>query len=221
VKDFRAGDIMTGKTHKAIGTATGIAFAIYGLRHGNPAAVLGMVSAPMAAMLPDIDHGSSRIGQTRRMVANLVVAVLLLGLVVSAWRYSWHITNYRTLVLTLIMFAIPVMIFFGISQTKWMRNTIGFVTKHRGIMHTLLLPIFMFFSVGFINESYFRILVLGALLGYLSHILADCLTVKGCPILFPITRKNISLIKITTGTVEEKICAAVIITLILVLGFVF
>jgi len=212
---------MTGKTHKAIGIATGIAFSIYGIRHGNPAAILGMVSAPMAAMLPDIDHGSSRIGKTRKMVANIVVAVLMVALIISAWRYSWHIESYRTLVLTLLVVAIPIAILFGISQTKWGRSTIGFVTKHRGIMHTLLLPIFMFFAVGFINEIYFRILALGALLGYLSHIFADCLTIKGCPILFPITRRNFSLIKLTTGSVEEKICAAVIITLILVLGFVF
>ena len=88
-------------------------------------------------------------------------------------------------------------------------------------MHTLLLPVFMFFAVGFINEAYFRILVLGAVLGYLSHILADCLTVKGCPVLFPFTKRNFSLIKITTGSVEEKIAAAVVITLILGLGFVF
>jgi len=212
---------MTGKTHKAIGVATGLAFSIYGLRHGNPAAILGMVSAPMAAMLPDIDHGGSRIGKTKKMVANLVVAVVILAVIVSAWRYSWHITNYRTLILIVTVVAIPTLILFGLSQTKWGRSAIGFATKHRGIMHTLLLPICIFFAVGFINVSYFRILALGALIGYTSHILADCFTVNGCPILFPITRKNISLLKIKTGSAEERICAAVIITLVLVLGFVF
>jgi len=212
---------MTGKTHKVIGIAAGVAFSIYGLRHGNPAAILGMVSAPMAAMLPDIDHGSSRIGKTRKLVANLVVAVLIVATVIAAWRYSWHIESYRTLVLTLLVVAIPIAVLFAISQTKWGRSTIGFVTKHRGIMHTLLLPVFMFFAVGFINEIYFRILVLGALIGYLSHILADCLTVKGCPILFPITRRNFSFIKLTTGSVQEKVCAAVMITLFIVLAFVF
>jgi len=212
---------MTGKTHKAIGIATGVAFSIYGLRHGNPAAILGMVSAPMAAMLPDIDHGGSRIGKTRKMAANIIVAIVILAMIVSAWRYSWHITNYRTLILVVAVVAIPTLILFGLSQTKWGRGAIGFATKHRGIMHTLLLPICIFFAVGFINVIYFRILALGALIGYTSHILADCFTVNGCPILFPITRKNISLIKIKTGSVEERICAAVIITLVLVLGFVF
>ncbi|MCL2526778.1 MAG: metal-dependent hydrolase [Defluviitaleaceae bacterium] len=212
---------MTGKTHKVIGIATGIAFSIYGLRHGNPAAILGMVSAPMAAMLPDIDHGSSRIGKTRKIAANLVVALAIVALVVSAWSYSWYIESYRTLVLTLLIVAAPITALFWLSQTKWGRSTIGFVTKHRGIMHTLLLPIFMFFAVGFINEIYFRILVLGALVGYLSHILADCLTAKGCPVLFPITRRNFSLLKITTGSVQEKVCAGVLVTIIIVLGFVF
>ncbi|MCL2362551.1 MAG: metal-dependent hydrolase [Defluviitaleaceae bacterium] len=210
---------MTGKTHKAIGVAAGVAFSIYGIRHGNPAALLGVVSAPLAAMLPDIDHGGSRIGKTRKMVANIVVAALVVALVAFAWTYSWYIDSYRTLILTLTIFAIPVLVIFGLSQTKFGRSTIGFATKHRGIMHTLLLPIFMFFSVGFINEIYFRILVLGAAIGYFSHIMADCFTTNGCPILFPITKKNISLIKIKTGSVHEKICAAIIITLILVLGF--
>ena len=213
------GTHMTGKTHKAIGIATGLAFSVYGLRHGNPAAILGMVSAPMAAMLPDIDHGGSRIGKTWKMAANIIVAVAILALIISAWRYSWHIANYRTLILVVFVLAIPTLILFGISQTKWGRSLIGFAVKHRGIMHTLLLPICMFFAVGFINEVYFRILALGALLGYTSHILADCFTTNGCPILFPFTRKNISLLKIKTGSAEERICAAVIITLILVAPF--
>lgn len=212
---------MTGKTHKAIGVAAGVAFSIYGIRHGNVAAVLGMVAAPMAAMLPDIDHGGSRIGKTRKMVANLVVAAAIVAIVIAAWIYSSYIDSYRTLILTLLIVAIPIALLFGISQTKFGRRNIAFATKHRGIMHTLLLPFVMFFAVGFINEIYFRILVLGATLGYLSHILADCFTVNGCPILFPITKKNISLLKIRTGSVEEKICAAIIITLILVIGFVF
>jgi len=212
---------MTGKTHKAIGIAAGVAFSIYGIRHGNPAAILGVVSAPLAAMLPDIDHGGSRIGKTRKMVANLVVAAAVAALVIGAWVYSSYIDNYRTLILTLLIVAIPVALLFGISQTKFGRRNIAFATKHRGIMHTLLLPFVMFFAVGFINESYFRILTLGATLGYLSHILADCLTISGCPILFPITKKNISLLKIKTGSAEEKICAAVIITLILIAGFIF
>jgi len=210
---------MTGKSHKAIGIATGVAFMVYGLRQGNTAFLLGTVSAPLTAMLPDIDHGGSRIGKTRKMVANIVVAILLVAVIAFAWTYSWYIDSYRTLLFVLVVFASPIIMIFGISQTKFGRSTIGFITKHRGIMHTLLLPIFMFLSVGLINDIYFQILILGACLGYFSHIIADCLTTNGCPVLFPISKRNISLLKIKTGSFIEKICVLVIIMMILALGF--
>ena len=50
---------MMGKTHKTIGIITGLAFSIYGVLSGNSLYTLALVTAPLGAMLPDIDHNST------------------------------------------------------------------------------------------------------------------------------------------------------------------
>ena len=207
---------MTGKSHKAIGTAVGIAITIYGLRNGINAAPLALVSAPLASLLPDVDHGSSKLGQGRQQVAKIAIAVAGLALIVAAWYYSAYIVaNYTTLVTMALGVVGPVAVIIFIGQTRWAKNLIGFASKHRGITHTLVIPACLIFVVWFVHEPYFRILLFGLIAGYLSHIIADCLTKKGCPILFPITTKTINLTNITTGSSGEKICMAVMITVII------
>ena len=206
---------MTGRSHKAIGMAAGIAFSIYGFRNGNPAATLVLVSAPLAAMLPDIDHGRSKIGRSRKAIAKLVVLVSIVGLISAAWYHSWYNMDYSILAVIVLGVVIPMGIIFRLSQSRAFKRSIGFVTKHRGLMHTLLIPATMAFASNFISEPYFRILLYGCVVGYVSHILADCMTKKGCPVLFPFTPRNISLTKIRTGSATEKTLVKVLIIVII------
>ena len=207
---------MTGKSHKAIGTAVGIAITIYGLRNGINAAPLALVSAPIAAMLPDVDHNSSKYGRGRQQIAKIAVALAGLVLVAAAWYYSAYIAANYTALLTMALGVVgPAATLIIIGQTKWAKNLIGFASKHRGITHTLVIPVCMVLAAPFVREPYFRILLFGLVAGYLSHIVADCLTKKGCPILFPITTKTINLTNIATGSNGEKICMAVMITIII------
>jgi len=207
---------MTGKSHKAIGTAVGIAITIYGLRNGINAAPLALVSAPIASLLPDVDHASSKYGQKRRQVAKISIAVAGLALIAAAWYYSAYIVaNYTTLLTMALGVVAPVAVLVLIGQTRWAKNLIGFASKHRGITHTLVIPACLIFVMQFVHEPYFRIMLYGLIAGYLSHIVADCLTKKGCPILFPVTTKTINLTNIATGSNGEKICMAVMITIII------
>ncbi|MCL2404444.1 MAG: metal-dependent hydrolase [Defluviitaleaceae bacterium] len=212
---------MTGKSHKAIGTAAGAAIAIYGIRQGDYVFALALVTAPLAAMLPDIDHGSARIGRLRKLIANIIVTAIAVAVVVAAWIHGRFILeNYRTVLLVGVGIVIPTLILFKLSQTKWVRETWGFVTKHRGIMHTLIIPICTVIATIFIRDRYFLILTYGFLAGYVSHILADCMTTKGCPILFPVLRRNIRFIKLKTGSDAERIQATIMVIVIILVAFI-
>lgn len=213
---------MTGKSHKAIGTAAGAAIAIYGIRQGDYALALALVTAPLAAMLPDIDHGSARIGKLRKLMANVVVTLAAVAVVIAAWIHGRLILeNNTTLLMVGIGVVIPTFFLFKLSQTRWVRDTWGFVTKHRGIMHTLIIPICAAIATIYIRDRNFLILTYGFLAGYVSHILADCMTVKGCPVLFPVSKKNIKLLNIKTGSQEEQIQTVILIIVILLVGILF
>ena len=210
---------MTGQSHKAIGVAAGAAIAIYGIGQGELAYALALVSAPLAAMLPDIDHGHAKIGKLRKQVANVAVTVLAVLVVVAAWMYGRVVLeNYRTVLLLGLIVVIPTLVLFKLSQTRWVRDTWGFVVKHRGIMHTLIIPVLTVFATIFIQDRYFLILTYGFLAGYMSHILADCLTSRGCPILFPLMRKNIKFSNIRTGSSAERTHTIVLVITIIVIA---
>ena len=210
---------MTGQSHKAIGVAVGAAIAIYGVGQGELAYAMALISAPLAAMLPDIDHDNAKIGKLRKQVANVAVTVLAVVVVVAAWMYGRFILeNYRTVLLLGLMVVIPTLVLFKLSQTKWVRETWGFVVKHRGIMHTLIIPVLTIVATIFIQDRYFLILTYGFLAGYVSHILADCLTSRGCPIFFPFLRKNIKFSNIKTGSSAEKTHTMVLVITILAIA---
>ena len=212
---------MTGTSHKAIGVAVGAAFTIYGFQNGIPAATLAMVSAPIAAMLPDIDHDNSKMGRVRKTTANIAIVIAALAMVGAAIYYGWYNVNYSALITLGVGVALPMAIFAALSRNKHIKNIMGFATKHRGIMHKLLLPGCLFIATRYINISdiHFLMLIYGGIAGYVSHIFADCITKRGCPILFPLTRKNISLTNISTGSVWEKISVAILIIGIIAIPF--
>ena len=212
---------MTGKSHSAIGIAAGIAFGIYGIRQGDVSFAAGILTAPLAAMLPDIDHSGSKIGKLRKRVASLIM--LLLGLafvgviVYFGMQLPYERTNLPALGLGVVL---PMVLLFFLSKNRVIAKSLRFVSKHRGLMHTLLIPACALIAALFIEEGFLRILTYGFVIGYVSHIFADCLTIKGCPILFPLTTKQIRFLGITTGGLGESfvriiIIAALILTSVL------
>lgn len=73
--------------------------------------------------------------------------------------------------------------------------------KHRGILHTpvvyLVLNAILILSLG--NHPMIHAAIFGALAGELSHLFLDMLNPSGIPLLWPVTRKRISLLPIQTG----------------------
>ena len=71
--------------------------------------------------------------------------------------------------------------------------------QHRGITHTLILPIILLICWQWYQEP----LLLAVSVGILSHIALDCLTEQGAPLLWPITKKRLSIGLANTGTRGE------------------
>ena len=87
-------------------------------------------------------------------------------------------------------------------------------------MHTLIIPAIMFAAAFFIEEPVFKIAVTGLTGGYMTHIFSDMLTVRGCPVLFPLSKKNISIMKIKSGSFAEYI-AGIALSAAIVVFFLF
>ena len=88
------------------------------------------------------------------------------------------------------------------------------LSRHRGIFHTIWIPVAIFLIAYFVVSKYFAIpalLLMGFFIGYGSHLIADSMTVQGTAPLHPLHRGQVrGLIK--TGGILETIfmCALVV-----------
>ena len=82
---------------------------------------------------------------------------------------------------------------------------------HRGITHSpIAMGAFVFFlyllsKLFIVTSPFIKLWFIGFFLGILSHIFLDMLTKGGVPLLLPFTRKRISLTKMKTGSMGEKL----------------
>lgn len=104
---------------------------------------------------------------------------------------------------------------------------------HRGITHSpIVMGAFVFFlyllsKLFIVTSPFIKLWFIGFFLGILSHIFLDMLTKGGVPLLYPFSKKKISLTNIKTGSVGEKVimiiimitCGYLIFNNIMFLGF--
>lgn len=207
---------MMGTQHKVVGIGFGIATALYvaeGL--GEPApAMLSMAAATVGCMLPDIDHDRSRIGRKRKFVTSLlgkltkasigILMVVTILLTVLLYMGLLSINLDMSKLIISLGGLIVVVIFAKVAQKT---ESVRWLTKHRGLMHTLIPPASILFASSASANAYWRFTFLGLGIGYLSHLLADMLTVEGCPILFPLTKNNKRFLKLKTKNKSTWIAA--------------
>ena len=200
---------MLGSQHKRMGTAAGIGVVTYTIMSGaNPALALFMVTTPIGAMLPDIDHDRSKLGSQRKKVTGLIKLAVVAGIVyfiVSSYM-SGGIVNAILNGVFLAGLAIMVNV---IESNKFIKRQLGFITKHRGIMHTLIIPMFLLGTTLWTSNVFYTYSIYGLCLGYVIHLLGDMATVEGAPILWPLTKANIRFMKLNTGkngTMLEVVC---------------
>ena len=167
---------MMGKTHKTIGIITGLAFSIYGVLSGNSLYTLALVTAPLGAMLPDIDHNSTKLGRARKAIFGLIEKAVLLSIVIAFLLFIMIGFSQGLIFIYMvkaIFIIIPIIVCVICSQSEWARKKFKFFIKHRGIMHTLIVPLTILIGAKMNSYQVMNILLLGLAAGYLSHLVAD------------------------------------------------
>lgn len=89
---------------------------------------------------------------------------------------------------------------------------IEFVFGHRGLFHSIHLPLLLFCLFYFFN---YKLAAFAILIGYLSHLLIDGLTVSGVNLLNPLLKLNINGFVKTGGVLEYLIFILLLIANIL------
>jgi len=86
-------------------------------------------------------------------------------------------------------------------KTKVLSYAINFIFGHRGIFHSVFVPLLFYLFFLLINQ---KILGLAVLLGYISHLFLDSFTIAGIKPLYPFYNKKIKGF-IKTGSFIETI----------------
>lgn len=91
-------------------------------------------------------------------------------------------------------------------RLKPLSHVINTLFGHRGFTHTLfawlLTSYFLFVLSGWIPMSvkgYVLAVFSGVIVGYMSHLLLDMLTVSGVPLLYPLSKKTLRFARLRTG----------------------
>lgn len=211
---------MNGKTHLAIGVSVGVSMTLYAVVSSNPTYALGMLSAPIGAMLPDIDHNSTKIGRVRKSAVKTIKIVTAIVAIITTLVSVFYGMIGKTEIMTKLLVAVvPITLIIFIATSNAFKQRFPFLAKHRGIMHTLCFPLAGLWCSQSLEGIYLNSILVGLFLGYLSHIFADCLTCMGCPIAFPISKNCYSLLPVVTGSPQEYVVAASLMLAIIAYGF--
>ncbi|MFC7442878.1 metal-dependent hydrolase [Laceyella putida] len=194
---------MEGKTHVAIGMATGVALACGAGDTGDVAALsLTVVTAAVGSLLPDIDEDGS-------LINNFIFPSLK--------------RNYRSFALAAIG-AVMVLFYFLKGLPAWVlwlgiyAAGVAYI-PHRTATHSLLACAY----VGWVTYTIAPAYTWAVVLGYLSHLIADTMTSAGVPYLWPYKKKfNLKGfgIKVKTGGAGDQLIGTVAI-IVAALGFVY
>lgn len=95
-------------------------------------------------------------------------------------------------------------------QSGFIGSIISFLTKHRGIFHSVFLAVLFFLLITTFLSNYYA---WALLIGYLSHLLGDALTPMGIHILYPLSNFKLRG-PIRTGGIAELLLLTGIIFLI-------
>lgn len=209
---------MNGVQHKIVGTGFGIAAASITFSvTKDPTAIAILPASMVGCMLPDMDHNATKLGRKRKVVTTLsngainlliyggiiVAGVLAILLVKGGMDYGFDLPSLLIAMCGLALFGLIRKKIRGSSGYKW-------ATRHRGLMHTNVIPVLLFIGMRVIGAPLYKNVIMGVMIGYVSHLFADMLTVEGCPVLFPLTTHNIRILKLRTKDKSCSIAATII-----------
>ncbi|MBH5319090.1 metal-dependent hydrolase [Paenibacillus sp. GSMTC-2017] len=212
---------MTGKTHLAIGAAVGAASAIY-FSHDLVNIALFASVAGFSALCADLDGPSmltSKITKLSKQIREFslwagVVYLILIAYFFLSDKYISPIIaggGFAAVLVGLVMKQGFVrnalvslvglyLIYHGLSHDQtWLMGLGLFVgwapwLAHRGMTHTIwIIPFWGWIGWGLEQELAVNGLAVTAMLGYVSHLVADTLTPSGVKWLYPLTKKSFKL----------------------------
>lgn len=220
---------MTGKQHQIVGIGFGVASAIIMTGAGIDYGFTSAITSAIGCWLPDMDHNSSKLGRKRKALTtatkktiNVVsIAIIILAIVGLAARYFTDyivpFSNSQLIIAIALVLALR-KLFFILGNNKG----IQWMAKHRGLMHTLIVPAIMYVFTGSLDGLLYS-LMMGLTVGYCSHLFADTFTVAGCPLLFPLTTMCIHFTNWESTKDKKKIdkCSKVLAVLAVVAAIVY
>ena len=193
---------MNGKNHAIAGAGAGIAMAITFAKAGSVEGVVLSIPAALAgAKLPDADHPNTKQGKIFSAVR--VIAPIVAVAVALAYLY---LVVYHNIAFNAWIIAIPIMVAWMLRDGTWFWG-------HRHGTHTLIFPLMFLVLYICLRVEYQTVseTILSLDAGYLSHLVADTFTARGCPLLYPFVKKEISLTKVKSK--EENKCRAIAIVI--------
>ncbi len=210
---------MMGVQHKTVGVGFGMALTMYLSAQGDPLSILALAGSTVGCMLPDIDHDRSRLGRKRafvtRVSGNILTGLVTAGIIGATALLIFTIIQMdkpeaNTSVSQILLVLMGLILFTVLRKAIGNSKTFRWATKHRGLMHTLLLPAILAYASTASSAPVWRDFFLGLTIGYCSHLLADMLTVEGCPILFPLSRGNVRILKLQTRNASTWLAAIIL-----------
>lgn len=198
-----------GRTHAISGTlAFGGATLAY--RFSMPELLAGFVISSAAAMLPDLDHHKATITKTYGPVSK--AAHWIIGLIFGPHRWGTHSIFFCALVGVIAQLLVDhPNIGSKIGLLALLSITTGSLVRLfriKGWWDDLVPPV-IYAIVIFLLPLWFKIdlsmIPFALAFGSLIHILGDCLTDKGCPLLWPLSKKKFGLGIFTTGKRGETL----------------
>ncbi len=101
-----------------------------------------------------------------------------------------------------------------INQKLKLTKILGFVFKHRGVFHSLVIPFILFLVIYFFYGFDYGAALL---IGYLSHLLIDSLNYAGINYFYPISKLKISGFMKTGGFLEMFLNIVLIMVVVVIL----
>lgn len=140
---------------------------------------------------------------------------ILMGLLVIKFNFLNINNNILFLITTSISSIIPdidIATSFVSKKTSPATYAISYFFKHRGIIHSIIIPIIIFIITYTANRE----IALAILLGYSSHIVLDSLTKEGIRPFSPITEYKIKGIIKSAGLADFMILIFLIILILVI-----
>lgn len=218
---------MNGGQHKIVGAGMGIGLFLVMNRLGYQVeGGLAAVAAVGGSMIPDIDHDRTKLGRKRKIVTSItskaVMIALYAGIAISAvllFLIFKQGMDFGINPMLLVGGIGGIVLILFLQRIISKSDTYKWAAKHRGLMHTLMPLIPLVFVITSTPAPIIRYSMIGVVAGYLSHLIADMFTVAGCPILFPVTRVNIRIMRFKSEDGTLNVVAIVLAALFSVAGY--